>query len=234
MSSPLSREMALRIGLAANALPDTIDARTLISVLDEAIGLPMTAEAMASLGMKTFRKAGGETFLKVAPDDLKFALRILKGEEESGESGKPRLDSYEEGEMPGSIRVACASNGGEDLDGHFGSCKRFLIYQVSARDLRLVDIRSTEQPEDVEDKNKWRAQLISDCDLLNVVSIGGPAAAKVVRANIHPIKHPKGGDARAVLESLMGVLQTAPPPWLARVMGQEARSLAAFAESAEE
>jgi hypothetical protein len=33
-----------------------------------------------------------------------------------------------------SIRIACASNRGERLDGHFGSCARFLIYQVSATD----------------------------------------------------------------------------------------------------
>ena len=41
--------------------------------------------------------------------------------------------------MPGSIRVACASNGGEVLDGRSGSARRFLIYQVSAETVRLID-----------------------------------------------------------------------------------------------
>jgi Dinitrogenase iron-molybdenum cofactor len=46
--------------------------------------------------------------------------------------------------MPGSIRVACASNGGEALHGHFGSARRFLICQVSAETQRLIDARPTD------------------------------------------------------------------------------------------
>ena len=46
-----------------------------------------------------------------------------------------------------------------------------------------------------EDKNLWRAQLIGDCHVAYVVSIGGPAAAKVIRADIYPIKVPDGGPA---------------------------------------
>jgi len=39
----LSRELALRIGLAAHALPDT-DAKRLLSVLTDCIDLPLTEE----------------------------------------------------------------------------------------------------------------------------------------------------------------------------------------------
>ena len=31
-----------------------------------------------------------------------------------------------EGDMPGSVRVACASNGGDELDGHCGAARHFL------------------------------------------------------------------------------------------------------------
>jgi nitrogen fixation protein NifX len=34
--------------------------------------------------------------------------------------------------------------------------------------------------------------LIGDCDLLCVLSIGGPAAARVVNSGIHPIKRRSG------------------------------------------
>ncbi|SNY92922.1 nitrogen fixation protein NifX [Cohaesibacter sp. ES.047] len=233
MTTPLSRELALRIGLAANQMPE-LDTGSLIGILSEAVGVPMTEEKFANLGMKTFRKAGGEALMQVPSDHVKAALRILKGEGIEAEEPALALDTYEDGDMPGSIRVACASNRAEELDGHFGSCNRFVIYQVSATELRLIDERSTEKPDDVEDKNKWRASLIADCDVVYVASIGGPAAAKVVRANIHPVKHLTGGEARNVLGKLQQVLASSPPPWLARIMGQEAKSMAGFLEEVDE
>ena len=229
----LSRELALRIGLAANQMPE-VGTGVLIGILSDAVGLPMTEDKFANLGMKTFRKAGGEELMKVPLETVKSALRILKGEGVEAEENALRLDAYQDGDMPGSIRVACASNRAEELDGHFGSCNRFLVYQLSATELRLIDERPTAQPEDVEDKNKWRAWLIGDCDVVYVASIGGPAAAKVVRANIHPIRHLTGGDARDVLGKLQAVLAGTPPPWLARIMGQEAMSLAGFIEEEDE
>ena len=43
MSSPISDDIALRIGLAARALPETSPSR-LLKVLADAVGLPPTAE----------------------------------------------------------------------------------------------------------------------------------------------------------------------------------------------
>lgn len=229
MTEALSREMALRIGLAAQDLPG-VDAGALIDILVQAVGVPMTEAKVAQLGMKAFRKAGGETLIPIPSDQLKAALRLLKGEGVDADVDDFTLDPYQEGDMPGSIRVACASNGAEELDGHFGSCRRFLIYQLSGTEQRLIDVRRNEEPEDVEDKNKWRASLIADCQVLAVMSIGGPAAAKVVRANVHPIKQPQGGQARDLLAKLQRVLAGTPPPWLARVMGQEAQTLTGFLE----
>jgi len=56
--------------------------------------------------------------------------------------------------------------------------------------------------------------------VLYVASIGGPAAAKVIKAEIHPIKDAAGGSARDRMVALQGVLAAKPPPWLAKVMGQ--------------
>jgi hypothetical protein len=55
-----------------------------------------------------------------------------------------------------------------------------------------------------EDKNLWRARLIGDCHVCYVVSIGGPAAAKVIRADIYPIKVPDGGPALDILQTFPG------------------------------
>ena len=66
-----------------------------------------------------------------------------------------------------------------------------------------------------------------------MVTVCGPAAAKVVRANVHPIKFPKPAPAHEALARLQATLD-APPPWLARIMGVEAKSLARFAEEEDE
>jgi nitrogen fixation protein NifX len=130
------------------------------------------------------------------------------------------------------LRVAVASNTDGILDGHFGSCERFLVYQVSADAHRLIETRSTAEADEAADRNLARVALIADCQVLFVQSIGGPAAAKVVRAGVHPVKIAKGGPADETLARLQESLKS-PPPWLARVMGVEAASLAPFRELAE-
>ena len=107
-----------------------------------------------------------------------------------------------------------------------------LIYQVSPSEIRLVGVRST-RPPPTPRQNAARAELINDCQILGVQSIGGPAAAKVVRAGVHPVKRPIGGEARDMLAELQGRL-LAPPPWLAQIMGVLAHSVASFETDMEE
>ena len=231
-NTSITREAALRIGLAAREL--NVTPRELTLALAEKIDLPITETKLATCSVEILREAmDGDGGICVAEkEDLKRAVRLLWGEGVSG-SDLPVLDAYADGDMPGSIRLACASNSGEVLDGHFGSCERFLIYQVSATEARLIGMRSTLEAESAEDKNVARANLIADCDVLYVQSIGGPAAAKVIRANVHPVKIPQAGPARASVSRLQESL-TSPPPWLARVMGIEPPSLAQFAAMIEE
>ncbi len=218
-ASPISNEVALRIGLAARELPDTDPAR-LLRVLDAAIGLPPTSKKLDKLTVKELKSAADGEFADVDTAAIKSALACLKGEHGVSSEPLPEIEAYADGEMPNSIRVACASNKSEMLDGHFGSCRRFLVYQVSELEYRLIDIRSVDDSEVEDDKNSHRASLINDCQLLFVGSIGGPAAAKVVRAGVHPIKKPQPGPARAEIETLQRVIGRDAPPWLAKVMGQ--------------
>ncbi|MFP4079612.1 MAG: dinitrogenase iron-molybdenum cofactor biosynthesis protein [Ectothiorhodospira sp.] len=229
----LDRECALRIALARRVLPGIPLAR-FVEILISRLGAPITARALDTLtiaqleeGLKRTRPADAE-----GPEwdtrGLEMALRYLRGEREV-EPSLPPLDRYAEGDLPGSLRVALASNTGERVDGHFGSCVRFLVYQVSAEAALLVDIRPTAQLDKAPERNAARAELIGDCQLLFVGSIGGPAAARVIRAGVHPIKRPEGAEARDVLDELQGVLRGTPPPWLARVMGREPVTLNRFA-----
>jgi len=232
MSESISKEIALRIALAARALPD-ISTAQLIRALDELVGLPPTKDTLACITVKGFRAVEAAEFGSVEPGQIKEALAYLKGDKGIGQEALPATEPYSEGDMPGSIRVACASNKEEELDGHFGSCARFLVYQVDSERIRLIDIRSTHGPEARDDKNAYRAGLIRDCQVLFVASIGGPAAAKVVKAGVHPIKHPGGGAARERIADLQSVLASAPPPWLAKVMGHDEEERVRFERHAE-
>lgn len=232
--SPIaSREAALRLALAARAL-NGLDVKAFVGALLDKLEAPLTESKLAKLTVEDLRVLLAGDFAEqgchvgVDSEQLKTAIRLLWGEGVEN-SDFPAVDPYSDGEMPGSIRVAVAANRGENLDGHFGSCDRFLVYQVGQEALRLIDIRSTAEADAAEDKNASRASLIGDCQIVYVQSIGGPAAAKVVRAGVHPVKKPEGGAARAVLEELQGRLSS-PPPWLAQIMGVPAASLARFEE----
>ena len=215
----MTREAALRIGLAARAMPG-VDVRAFVAALTERFGAPLSEDKLARAtvaDVKALLQGDDVVEPDVERERIKAAVRCLWGE--GGEaSDVPRPSPYADGDMPGSLRVAVASNNGEMLDGHFGSCIRFLVYQVSRSDARLIDVRSTLNTDDAEDRNVARSELIRDCQLVYVQSIGGPAAAKVVRAGVHPVKLPEGGPADGALARLQLTLD-APPPWLAKVMG---------------
>ena len=220
----LSRELALRIGLAAKVLPD-VDARELLNVLVSSLGTPLTDKKLREITVTDLRtamvSADGEEDTEdtsINKDAMKEAVRYLWGDGVKDPS-LPDLDAFEEGDMPGSVRVAVATTGKNQIDGHFGSCPYFYIYQVDQNETRLIDVRSTEGADDAEDKNAFRAALINDCNVMYVQSIGGPAAAKVVRANVHPIKVPEGGDAGETIARLQTTIAGTPPPWLAKAMG---------------
>jgi nitrogen fixation protein NifX len=230
----ITKTAALRIAMATRVLSE-VNTAALVAKLGEHLGLPVTEDKLSRVTVADLKLilSGEET---VEPDvdsaTIKLAVRHLWGETGDVEE-LPPMDAFADGDLPGSLRVAVASNTEENLDGHFGSCPRFLIYQVGRDSIRLIDARSTLITDDAEDKNVARAKLIDDCQIVYVQSIGGPAAAKAVRADIHPVKVPEGGKARATLQRLQAVLD-APPPWLAKILGVEAKSLSKYSQAEEE
>lgn len=232
MTQPnLNRETALRIALAARVLPG-INVGQLLETLQRRLGDELnetTLQTITVTDLKTgFASADGEEDgedIGIGLPAMKEAVRILWGEADAQDLPPTQpLEHVPEN----SIRVAIASNSGEELDGHFGSCLRFLVYQLGPDLLQLIDLRSALEADLSDDRNGFRANLISDCQVLYVVSIGGPAAAKVVRAGIYPIKLTEGGPARDILQKLQSVMTTNPPPWLAKLMGASAEERVRF------
>ena len=117
--APISKDIALRIGLAVRALEDT-DATRMLRILEDLVGMPPTKKKLEGLKRKDLKVACQGELSGMAPEELDEILSILKGE--SDLEPLPPTDDYAEGDMPNSIRVACSSNSGENLDGHFGTC----------------------------------------------------------------------------------------------------------------
>ena len=215
----LSRELALRIGLAARALPDT-HPKHLIQVLAKIFSLPVTEAKLDRLTLKQFQQALNRDY---PLETVRQSLRLLQQTDRqiSARDNAVRIQLYRAGDMPHSIRIAIASDDGIHINGEFSRCKNFYIYQVAPEEYRLIAIRSATTAESMksEQKQHYRAEILQDCQVFYSESIGVPAAAKVVKQGVHPVKLNGAPPIGDIIGQLQHVLQTSPPPWLAKSMG---------------
>lgn len=219
----LDRDVALRIAMATRVLPG-VAIGELVELLHEKLGNPLNDEKLKLITVTNLKTGIGShdgeedgEDINIGLENIKLAVRYLWGEEAEDEN-LPEIETYQDGEMPGSIRIAVASNSGANLDGHFGSCLRYLVYQLSKEKMKLIDIRSALEADASDDRNLFRTNLIEDCHVVFVQSVGGPAAAKIIRRDIYPIKEMEAMEATQKLKEFQKVFD-APPPWLAKVLG---------------
>ncbi len=145
-------------------------------------------------------------------------LELVAGTEgaPSGE-GEPREPS---------LRIAIATQDGKALDAHFGSARKFVLYEVSRHTSRLlgaaefdvVSSGSGAHATDDYDRIGPKVAALEGCSLLFVLAIGGPAAARVVGARIHPVKVSAPEPIESVLKRVQTMLAGTPPPWLRKAM----------------
>lgn len=215
MTTDITENVALRLGLAAKAVPQ-LALKQFVTALMNGLGQPVTEKKLRSLNPKKLFKllSGIERDIERGQSNQVYA--ILTSAE---------ITTMQAPELPEStaldgpkLRVAISSNNNEQLDGHFGSCLRFLIYEVNSIAWKLVEVRPVATDESGLLRTDYLVNLIKDCHVLSTLSIGGPAAAKVVRADITPIKKPQVCAAADVLKPLTDVINTTPPPWLAKIL----------------
>jgi nitrogen fixation protein NifX len=126
------------------------------------------------------------------------------------------------------VRVAIATQDMKSLNAHFGAAKRIAVYDVTqdgwrfieAHDFTEVSDQSGSHRIDGEDRISAKTEALAGCHLLFCTAIGGPSAAKVVAAKVHPIKTPKPAPIEEVLERTRAMLAGSPPPWLRKVLAQ--------------
>ena len=124
------------------------------------------------------------------------------------------------------MRIAFATQDRARVDAHFASARTFLFYEVTpdghslaeAVQFDTVSGEDGQHSDDGEDRLTAKIDALAGTALLFVRAIGGPAAARVVRARVHPIKLPEDEPIAQVIERVRTMLTTNPPPWLRRAI----------------
>lgn len=132
------------------------------------------------------------------------------------------------------LRIAIATQDMKALNAHFGSAKKFAIYDVTPLESRFVEAVEFGTVSDESGRHKIegddrigpKVDALRGCNLLFCLAIGGPSAVKVVNARIHPVKLPAPEPIETVIAKVQTMMTGNPPPWLRKVMmAQQERSM---------
>lgn len=117
------------------------------------------------------------------------------------------------------MKIAFATTDNETIDQHFGLATQFAIWDIATDQASFASMAEIEATSDSEqDKIEARLQKLSDCTIVYVTQIGGPAAARLVANKIHPVKSKGNEKISEAVERLQETLRNNPPPWLRRAM----------------
>lgn len=129
-----------------------------------------------------------------------------------------------EGNVPmnNSLKVAFATKDMEEVNAHFGGAKEFVVYNVSKDGFSLSEVIKTDTSNlEDDDKTDFRVRALKGINIMYTESIGGTAAAKVIRAGINPMKVNDGTLIEDLLKSLVAMINGNPPPWVKRIINME-------------
>jgi nitrogen fixation protein NifX len=136
------------------------------------------------------------------------------------ESTKISVEST--GSMENAMKVAFASKDMETINAHFGGAKEFVVYNVSTEGFELSGVIKTDTSGFTgDDKTDFKVQALKGINIMYCESIGGTAAAKVIRAGINPMKVQDPRRIVDVLGELVTMVNDNPPPWIKRIMKLE-------------
>ena len=134
------------------------------------------------------------------------------------------------------MKVAFATTTGSQIDEHFGRAGTFAIYDITAQGAELLELRKVAEGDldtDVvvtrgmgsihEDAVAAKIAKLADCKIVYFTEIGGPAAAKLVRAGIMPLKGEPTTYITSEAERLVTTMRDKPAPWMRRALANEAR-----------
>jgi nitrogen fixation protein NifX len=137
-----------------------------------------------------------------------------------GESMKIKVEGTSN--LENIIKVAFATKDMETINAHFGGAKEFVVYNVSPDGFEVdVVIKTDTSSLQGDEKTEFKVKALQGVNILYVESIGGTAAAKVIRAGINPMKMQEPRSIEDVLKELIIMINGNPPPWIKRIMNIE-------------
>ena len=127
------------------------------------------------------------------------------------------------------LRVAIATQDGKSMNAHFGSARRFVIFEVTPTTSRFLETISFDAVTGESGEHREDAPLgvkvdaIRGCNLVFVLAIGASAASKVISARIHPVKLAEPEPVEQVISKVQELMNSAPPPWLRRALASSTK-----------
>ncbi|MBU1216086.1 nitrogen fixation protein NifX [bacterium] len=134
-----------------------------------------------------------------------------------GESTKITVQG--DSSIQNAMKVAFASKDMETINAHFGGAKEFVVYDVSKDGYVLSGVVKTDTSEmEGDDKTDFKVKALAGINIMYCESIGGTAAAKVIRGGINPMKVNEPRQIKEVLGELVEMINGNPPPWVKKIM----------------
>lgn len=121
------------------------------------------------------------------------------------------------------MKVGFCSTEGILIDEHFGRSEKIFVYDVSVSKSSFIEERCVvvaEPNREHLDAIDEKINQIKDCKILYFTQIGGPAAAKLIKNNIFPIKI----EGNLPIKDTISMLQKSfenPPIWIKKLLQAE-------------
>ena len=213
MKTLLESQVYWRLIALAQAVPE-VGQSVLFDWVSGALQGPLSIAQMEKLTLEALKASAPAELAGLSNARWQVLLECLQGQLPVHLDPKPAVAEAD------ALRVAFSSNDELTVNGHFGNCHLFFIYQVTEKGSQLIDIRHF-VPDDTQEDNETRARLLHSCHLLFCEAIGGPAAARIIRHGIHPVKIKKDNRISTQLDALQELMQGQLPPWLAKALGRK-------------
>ncbi|MGA7936652.1 MAG: nitrogen fixation protein NifX [Kovacikia sp.] len=122
------------------------------------------------------------------------------------------------------MKIAFTTSDNIHINAHFGSAKKIDVYEVDQIRYHFVETLKFDgnlNEDGNEDKLQPKIEALHDCTIVYVSTIGGSAAARLIKQKITPIKaQSEEQEITDVLTKLVQTLNGNPPPWLRKALLQ--------------
>jgi len=127
------------------------------------------------------------------------------------------------------MKIAFTTSDNVRITAHFGSAKKIDVYEVDQNRYDFVETLRFDgnlSEDGNEDKLLPKIEALYDCTIVYVSTIGGSAAARLIKQKITPIKaQSEEQEIADVLTKLVQTLNGSPPPWLRKALLQRSPAL---------